>query len=282
MPAKRPILIAILCGAIIALLAWYYLSSLEEKYRQMREPVPVLIAKGYIPQGTVLKEQMVQVIKVPKEYIQPGALSSTRELGTEDGKSIYTTILPLLESEQITISKLASIKKEAGLALTIPEGKVAISIPVDKVSAIAGLIKPGNKVNVLVTFDYDEKGHPNTSTITLFQNVPVLAVDRKIVGGTPEIAESKKTEEEIAEVVTLALTPEEAAMVIFACEKGRVQLSLRALGDENIYEVPRIGIKNIISGAERITPAASAGTDFTKQIEKYTLDMIKQYSQPHK
>jgi len=286
MKTKKPLLIGLICGAIIALLSWFYLTSLEEKYRQATKLVPVLTAKGYIPQGTVIKPAMVQVSKVPQEYLQPSVLSSVRDLVNEEGKSIYVTVLPVLEDEQINSIKLVSLGKEMGLATVIPEGKIAFSVIVDEANNLGGLLHPGNKVNILGSFDYEEKDKTCSATVMLLQNVPVLSVGKKIVG-TPmvisnlspeELKEEKtvETENESASVVTLAITPQEATMLTFAREKGKLSLVLRAVGDETIHETIPVGYSTILLGSEKIfSSAGKKGKEFFIDFDAYLKQLQK-------
>lgn len=277
MKKKKPLLIGLICGAIIALFSWFYLTSLEEKYRQATKLVPVLSAKGYTPQGTVIKPAMVQVNKVPQEYLQPGVLSSVRDLVNEEGKSIYVTVLPILESEQISSSKLITIGKEMGLATVIPEGKIAFSVIVDEANNLGGLLRPGNKVNVLGTFDYEEKDRSYSATTMLLQNVNVLSIGKKIVGTPPELAKEGKTEEESeASVVTLALTPQEATMLTFAREKGKLSLVLRATGDETIHETIPVGYSAILAGSDKIfSSPGKKGKEFFIDFDAYLKQLQK-------
>lgn len=290
MKKKKPLLIGLICGAIIALLSWFYLTSLEEKYRQATKLVPVLTAKGYTPQGTVIKPAMVQVNKVPQEYLQPGVLSSVRDLVNEEGKSIYVTVLPILESEQISSSKLITIGKEMGLATVIPEGKIAFSVILDEANNLGGLLRPGNKVNVLGTFDYEEKDKTCSATTMLLQNVNVLSIGKKIVGTPPvlskdfgkltpeELKEEKtvETENESTSVVTLALTSQEATMLTFAREKGKLSLVLRATGDETIHETIPVGYSAILPGSDKIfSPAGKKGKEFFIDFDAYLKQLQK-------
>jgi pilus assembly protein CpaB len=260
MLSKKPLLVAMACALLIAVLSWFYLNSLEQKYRDESSPVPVLVARSYIAQGTVLKDRMLQVAKVPRQYIQPGAITSMSELAGEDGKNIFITLLPVLENEQVTMSKLSNIKNELGLAIVIPEGKTAVPLKADEITTLGGLIRPGNRVNVLCTFDYDDRGKQTSMTTPLFQNVEVLSVGTKIVGAKWQ-QEERKEQPAAAEgeskvtVITLALAPEEESLMTFAREKGSITLALRSAGDDANQGIPATKLENMLPGSANRTAA---------------------------
>lgn len=118
--------------------------------------------------------------------------------------------------------KSASFQKKKELASIIPRGMRAISISVDAVGSVSGLVKPGNKVDLIGTFRFPEnRGDQSydTLTLTILQNVKLLATGTNY-GNSAGNQRGFST-------VTLALTPKEAEMIIFASQKGRIQMSLR-------------------------------------------------------
>jgi len=123
--------------------------------------------------------------------------------------------------------KLAS-KGADGLTGIIPMGMRAISISVDATSSVTGLVLPGNHVDVIGTFRFPEmKGDKSldTLTLTILQNVAVLATGTDY-GKNTMLSQSQQRRGGYSNV-TLALTPKEVEMIIFASQKGRLTLSLR-------------------------------------------------------
>jgi len=288
MKRKRILFIAILGGLLAAVLVWFYLTSLEEKYRQISKPVPVLLARGYIPRGTILKEQMVQVSKIPKEYVQPDVLCSFRDLLNEQGRNVYLTLLPILEGEQVSLTKLSKIDKEIGLSMVIPQGKTAFSLAVDDLNIFGGLLQPGNRVNILGTFEYEDKGKSHVITKTLLQNVEVLSVGKKLRGApatAPREQKNEQVEDTERTVLTLSLTPTEATMLTFAREKGSLSIVLRPFGDENILEIPSVDFSAIIPAGKDKTITSSGNKEKAssffptiEKIQKQLFEASKSYS----
>lgn len=235
MKNKKVLLIAVIMGLFAVILTFMLIRGLELKYRTGAQMTEVLVARGNIAEGTLLKDFMVDVKKVPAAYKQPKALESVEQIMNEN----YATAVPIMQDEQIVSTKLLTPGKDTGLAIVVPEGKRAISVNVDAASGVAELIKPGNYVDVICTIDEQDK------SVTVLQNVLVLAWKQNILGAptaarTPSvtsIGEMSTPTEDILPTVTLAVSPYEAQSVALATEKGTLRLVLRGLNDHNIVSV---------------------------------------------
>jgi len=111
------------------------------------------------------------------------------------------------------------------LALRTPPGKRALTINIDSLSAVGGLINPGDYIDILGHLTVPEgssKSKPFTAII--FQNIQVLAVGANLesTGGYAEQQQAR------ALTITFAVDPEEAGLLTFATKHGRLQLLLRA------------------------------------------------------
>ena len=231
-----------------------YLSSLEDKYIEAGKRVNVLVAKEYIAPYSVINQDLVQVVKVPNKFCQPGALTSVKDLLDEKGRSIYSSIVPIMGGEQIVATKLAMFGRETGLSIIVPKGKRAVSIKVDSVSGVSGLIKPGDYVDVIGTFDYTEGKEAKSQTVSILQNVFVLAVGQEVIGGASKKREKAKKKGLAALIpptgaentVTLALTFREAQIVTFAQEKSKLKLLLHPSGEKEMVSASPVGLDSII------------------------------------
>jgi len=244
MQKRKAFIVSVVLAVIAAILAQAYLISLEKKYRTGAKPIEVLIAKGYIPERTLLTEHMVTTKKIPAEHVAPKALTQVQQLWNQEGVYLYSTVVPIESGEQIVTTKLIAPGRESGVAMVVPEGKRAITVPVDAVTGVADLIRPGHKVDVLVTLEAEQGETSRTATI--LQNVQVLAVKDLIIGaGTapsqgnaaPQAADMGALPEEVAPTVTLALTPQEAQVLAHAMASGTVRLTVRGLNDSAVVSV---------------------------------------------
>lgn len=122
-----------------------------------------------------------------------------------------------------------------GLADCINPGDRAISISVDATSSVTGLINPSDNVDIIGTFHFPEmKGDKmlDTLTLTILQNVKILATGTDMGNFF-----GKNMKRKGYSTVTLALTPKEVEMIIFASQKGKLTLSLRNKEETKIESV---------------------------------------------
>lgn len=213
--------IALTLSLITSILIYNFLRESTKK------PVPsdlvtVVTAKVDIPAKTRITAEMIQEVQLPPEYIQSGAMRGLSQVvGVVARESI-------VGGEQVLERRLLMAGKPAGFTGVIPVGKRAISVAVSEVTGVAGLLKAGDFVDAIVTFDQQVVGD-HVSQI-LLQNVLVLAVNRE--SEAPTEADEKKDHSKdpaLAKLVTvtLAVSPSEAARVTLAEEKGKLRFALR-------------------------------------------------------
>jgi pilus assembly protein CpaB len=152
-------------------------------------------------------------------------------------------ITPLAENEPILESKLAATQSGAGLPATIPEGMRALSVAVNDVVGVAGFVIPGTMVDVLVTGKVADSGHGGEQNITrtILENVKVLAAGQKI-------EQDREGKPQNVPVVTLLVTPDDAARLTMASTEGKIQLSLRNTVDTRLLMPASVLQDSLFSG----------------------------------
>ncbi|HNX80714.1 MAG TPA: Flp pilus assembly protein CpaB [Candidatus Omnitrophota bacterium] len=196
----------------------------------------VLVAKKSIAKGAMVTPDMIDVSIVPKDYIQPQAVTSADRIAG------MMAVMPIEQGDQITLSKLTFPKSSGALSDVTPRGKRAISVQVDNMASLSGMIKAGDYVDVIALIaipltDKSGKTVGQPSVIPLFQNVLVLAVGRDVGGAAQAARRYQKEESSSAEAnapITLALTSQEASIVAFVQEQGRIRLILRSPSDSEV------------------------------------------------
>ena len=121
---------------------------------------------------------------------------------------------------------------EAKLAIRVPVGMRAISIDTTAEIAVAGLVRPGDHVDVQVVYPGADaisgaRGAGRSRAQTLLQMVQVLAVGETIVGGPSSTSSTGSSPPPPARTVTLALTPDQVSTLSLAKNTGALTLSLR-------------------------------------------------------
>jgi pilus assembly protein CpaB len=214
------------------------------------ETVPVVVAAADVARFSTVTASHLTTRNWPKELVPPGAVTSIEEATDR------VALIPLVKGETIHESKLAGRGSGRGLAPGIEKGKRAFTIQTPNVaSGVAGFILPGNKVDVLLTVSgQGDEVTKNGVTITLLQNVEILAVDQRV-----EVPADNKVDARELRSVTLLVTPHEAGRLDLGQNKGTLHLSLRnpedtqyvttrkatlaeiGLQEEKLWDVPRAG-----------------------------------------
>jgi Flp pilus assembly protein CpaB len=121
-------------------------------------------------------------------------------------------------------------KKSASLALKTPPGKRAVTINIESLGAVGGLINPGDFVDVIAHLDRPiksekegDKDKKETVTAMIFQKLQILAIDANV--DKPGAYEEQFKAATLR--VTLAVNPQEVSLLVFADKNGKLELALR-------------------------------------------------------
>lgn len=232
---KKTLYIAVSCALIAVLMTASYLASKKRELLEWSEQITVLVATRDILENSEIDEEMVREEYVPKKFVQPGALT---KLQFAVGR---VTVAPVRKNEQVTDTKLVNAGRNGGLAVKIAPGKRAVSVAVDEISGVSGLIRPNNFVDVLATFDFGGEASAKTYTYTILEDVLVIAVgddlgagnvnalakreENGMFGGTSSLGSLNESMKK--RTVTLAVTPADVQKLVLAQESSAITLSLR-------------------------------------------------------
>jgi len=233
----------------------------------------VLVAKQDIPQGAVIETEMLDTSIVPNKFVQPQAVTSLDRIAG------MVTVAPISKGEQISLSKLTNEKKSGGgdLAGVTPSGKRAITIVADNVASLSGMVKPGDYVDVLAIIAIPTQGQNGqvinqTTVIPLFQNILVLAVGQDtggVASTTGRYSEAAPSSSGGNDLITLALGSQEANLVAFVQEQGKMRLVMRSPADAKIEPTTSANWESLF---QYITPqkeAAQPMVDTNEYIEVF-------------
>ncbi|MCX5777849.1 MAG: Flp pilus assembly protein CpaB [Elusimicrobia bacterium] len=290
---KRSLMIAIVCGILTALFVGLYLVNLETAYKNGTQKVVVLLAKNYIDQGTMLDESMVEEKTVPKDYLQPRAVQSLKELTAKDGRRMFMALVPIEKGEQIITTKLSLLGEETGISSIIPTDRRAVTVLLDN-EMVNGIVKPGNRVDVISIFQGEDKDrHASEGAYTVLQNVLVLAAGKNMLGMSKVVGAGNKNREtpemDMGKVaVSFSVTPVEAEIMILATERGTVRLSLRPTGDDKLREVKAMKMQDIAremtitmknQSAGDVSTASRESTEAVRIKQQEAIALLKKYQQ---
>jgi pilus assembly protein CpaB len=208
------------------------------------ETVPVVVAAEDIARFTSLSAGQLRIRQFPKDMAPAGAFTQVEEVV---GRIPLTQII---RDELVLERRLAPKGSGRGMGPGIEKGKRAFTIQTPHVSSgVAGFILPGSRVDVLLTVNANE-AHGGALTVTLLQNMEILAVDQRV-----DIPSENKVDVKELRSVTLLVTPDEAAKLDLGQSKGTLHLTLRNPDDDQFVRVRKATLADIGLQEER-APAA--------------------------
>ncbi len=220
---KKVILIAVIMALITTFLVYFYINTKTTKPQDAVEKTSVFVAAKTLPPKHKIAEGDIREERIAREYSNPKAVKSRNEIV---GKLVKDTII---EGEQILKERLVSDNK-TNLVYNVPEGKRAVSINVNEQIGVANLVRPGDYVDIVASFEREEvmdgsnkTAYPRISKIVL-QNLLILALGREQTVPEDKVPEMPAT-------ITLAVTPAEAEKLVYVTEYASVRMALRPVGD---------------------------------------------------
>jgi pilus assembly protein CpaB len=217
--------------------------------------VSVLAASRDLQAGALLKPDDIGVAQVAR-----GKEPENASLDTPDARRhlIGSMVRRRLGAGEVLLPvDLLHPGDHGFLAAVLAAGMRAVTIGVDAISGTAGLIWPGDHVDVLLTQQVDDPSRPvghRTAAETVLQNVRVIAIDQQLVeGASPGGADAKP-----ATTVTLEVTSLQAEHVTVATRLGRLSLLVRAA---------RPGVAGGPNAAADGPPAITWGSDVSPALD---------------
>lgn len=203
-------------GVVLAIIAIVIINArLQERENIIQRLIQegnvaqVLVASRDIKKGEVIRENMLGFVKIRSENLKNNALQSPESAVGKVAK------VDILQKQEILSTMVTLPEGTQSLSQKTPPGKKAYTISIDKISAVGGNIRPGNKVDVVSIMQLPQT--QGQTVMTLFEAARVLQMGQ---GGKN------------LDSITLALTSEEIKVLTFALQNGQIKLVLRSPLDE--------------------------------------------------
>ena len=205
---------ALFIGVLAALGARSYLSNRMEAIEAQGKAnlMNVVVAKVKLQKGDVISSETVAVRAVPKEFAHSNALMPN-QFETFDGKTLAYGANP----GEIVVWSMLGVNKKPTFSAQVEAGRRAITVPVDEINSISGMLEPGDLIDLMLTVSQQEKKF----------TFPVLQVVKVMATGQRSVDDPKSGERRQYSTVTLDTTLEQAQSVIAAREAGKLTALLR-------------------------------------------------------
>jgi pilus assembly protein CpaB len=216
---------------------------------------PVLVAAHPIRIGELLKPEDLASRQVPVSdpamaASNPDTPDSRRDL---IGAMVRRNLAP---GDVIDNNDIMRPGDHGFLAAVLQPGMRAVTIAVDNTTGSAGLIWPGDRVDLILTQTITEANLPmgrRVAAETVLSNARVIAIDQQILQG------AVSTPASAAKTVTLEVTEDQAERISVATRLGRLSLSVRSAdGKHRTTDQPTSGSNTTWAGD--VSPALGIST----------------------
>jgi len=215
------------------------IANYEAKIKGEMRTTEVVVPKMDLPQGSVISGANMAIRSVPAVYVHRDVVTPDK-FSVAEGQRL---------SFQLDSGKpLLWAHLEGGSAPTfsgkLPNGQRAITISVDEINSISGMLQPRDKVDLILTMT--NEATKQKLTFPLQQDVLVLATGTKV---NMEKGLDPKTGQPIAttyRTATLLVSQEDAKRIIMAQTAGKLTVILRNPDDNKALPNDRITVANLL------------------------------------
>ncbi|MBI1310304.1 Flp pilus assembly protein CpaB [bacterium] len=215
MRLKSMLLLAVASGCgLVAMFLFQQVSS-NNNLEASEEKIEVLVATAEITPGQPLDATNSEFREYPISVVPQNAVTLPEEY---EGLAIKSRAFP---GDFVTLDKLT---KDKAASSAIPKGMTVIAINVDSAMLSGGLLLPGDKVDVMVTYTMRTSMGAGTVIKTVLEFVEVFSTGkmREIDGASSDTK---------VKTISLLVTPQQASLVKLAEKIGDLHLSMRSKDD---------------------------------------------------
>jgi pilus assembly protein CpaB len=165
-------------------------------------------------------------------------------------------LAPIKQGEQLLQSKVIKPGPITGLSLQVSPSKRALAVPISEQNAVAKLIKPGDRIDIVAALDVGKGVAQHREVKTLMQDVIVLSTGLRIVNDLPAVLEKAGKEYNMFTLrddlqfttITVEASPEESQDLIYilSTSPGSLFSTLRHPSDHTKKRFPESTIESLL------------------------------------
>lgn len=229
------LIIAGACGLVAMLGVQKYLASKNQQ--EVKPTVTVLTAMVPIKQGEPLGVTNCQYVTVDAEGCPEGVVTDLEQV--KDRSLKY----PRAAGDWILLEQLGQ-PGEIGAVQSIPKGYRVATIPVDATTNHSGMLQPGNRIDLLLSYEDRDKdtGQRISKVLPLLEYVEVFAVDNAQYG-VDQTGENEK-----ARNISLLVTTDQMMRLQLAKKKGDISTVLRSSEDTDAIDIAGMDESSLTAG----------------------------------
>lgn len=181
---------------------------------------PVLVAATALDHKALLKEENVRIENWPVEIIPEAAATTIEQIKDMAIRTRMSKGLPVMMTDLVNKNEVSR--------LNIPEGYKVVAIKVSEDDTIAGLLNPGDKVDIIGLFKTRSRsGEKRSFSKTFLKALRVFSVNSQMTANTGSRTESSTRGNAIVGVL---VTEKQSEAIVYVQKTGTLKLVLR--GDD--------------------------------------------------
>jgi pilus assembly protein CpaB len=261
--------IAVFAAAVIALIGvasvLLYARGADARAVSANQPSTVYVSKALIPSATTLKDALrgglLVKTTVPAKGLPAGALSKV-----DDTNSNLLALTDIGPGEYVLESRFGTTPVGTK-AIEVPPGMVAVSVQLTDPARVGSFVTPGTRIAIFDSYKIKAIGDDPKSkaindadvngTSVLLDDVLVIAMGDAALQPGATTASTGEEEEKAADpstvsfLVTVAVTPANAARLIHGINNGTLYAALRSadlkigtttrVDDLNLFDLSGLG-----------------------------------------
>ena len=237
----RNLWLSIGAGVFATFLLYSYSQEKKAEYdKRFGSTKRVVVAKEDIAEMQTVYDTMVETKEMPADFIQPDAINVPDEIIGN------VAAVPIRKGQMIVKNNLLTPGPDTGISLQVAPSKRAVTITVDEARAVAKLIRPGDRVDVIAAVDTGKGVAQRREVFIMMQDVVVLATGVSVVNNIPRMFELDSTGKNLTQIaltgdtkyttITIEATPKEAQDLIYiqSTSPGNLYFTLRNPNDRTI------------------------------------------------
>lgn len=238
------LLFAVLAGTLAFLGVQRYLEratgDVESRWRSRFAPSKVLVAGRDLDAGEVITADDIARRDMPTAFIPSGTLVVEESAAALGRRLLH----PLKAGDPLTRAALQS-EAQASLAARLRDGNRAVTVPVDEVSSQAGLVRPGDHVDLLLAEERVDGAERCVIVRSLLESLPVLATGQMQQPSGAGSGPSAERRDHSYSTITLDVTPEQARQLAVGLRVGELIPMLRGMDDRDPVRLASMGAERV-------------------------------------
>lgn len=242
-----------------------YLNSREAELRQAAASldgpsVEVVVASAAVSPGETISLDNMAIAEVPQKYLPQDAIPPSEfELYAEK-----TILVPLDPGRPLLRSYISGLSHQSSFSAQLKEGWRAMTLPVDELSAVAGMLEAGDFVDLVISGEKENNEAEKKDYVLrrLMEKVEVLATGTMTrVDAKYAKANGAYPDEPFFGTITVAVPAYLVTEILLARENDTLNILLRHPKDESVASYPggSRGLSTDVLGIETIGGSAENG-----------------------